>query len=228
MFSNLNINIFCNKLYLFLFYYVAIIEMLHNSLRRDQTLTEIMLLIFKTCSGNLEGNGFTSHGDQLRFMVRLLIFTHVFLKVENVSDILNEFDTLSCYFDSWINLLVIIFGNSCIFTNHLVLTEFIFKSLVLQDDFNFHKHQFFLSLLLREIDAEQFSDDLFFFFSSKERSRYYILKLDSKGKERSVREENINTQKMNTTFYITKSISKNIRISSYRRLVKNSSKLNTA
>ena len=47
MFSNLDINIFCNKLYLFLFYYAEIIEMLHNSLRRDQTLTEIMLLIFK-------------------------------------------------------------------------------------------------------------------------------------------------------------------------------------
>ena len=52
-------------------------------------------------------------------MVRLLIFTHVFLKVENVSDILDEFDTLSCYFDPWKNLLAIILGNTSIFTDKL-------------------------------------------------------------------------------------------------------------
>ena len=52
-------------------------------------------------------------------MVRLLIFTHVFLNVENVSDILDELDTLSCYFDPWKNLLVIIPGNTSMFTDKM-------------------------------------------------------------------------------------------------------------
>ena len=57
--------------------------------------------------------------------------------------------------------------------------------------------------ILRKIDANYFRI-IFVFFLMKEGNIYYILKTYSKGKERSVKEENINTQKMNTTFYITK------------------------